>query len=449
METGLHGRLRTVPRLRAGLGTGRGVPENYNAAMASLTSFWTERTTFRPDRADPYLHLHFVLVCVRDQERSLRFYTEQLGFTVVVDFTFESGSRWIEVAPPDGTAKLALVPAVPGSEAEKRIGEFTNIYFLTEDVVAKYEEWRTRGVHFEFPPEQPEWGGMFTRFHDIDGNSFGLAGFDEATRAVETQRRALAARAEAERRHAQEIDIAKQVQLRLLPQRLPARASVDFVGICLQARQVGGDYYDCLDLGQGVLCFAIADISGKGLGAALLMANLQAALRSHSAMAIASPERLASTLNQLFYENTAESAYATLLLATFREDTRRVTYVNCGHLPGLIARTDGSITRLESTGTVIGLFERWNCPALACDLHPGDVLVIYTDAVTESLNAAGEDFGHERLEDVIQTHRCLDAEALAHSIIDNVRAFSSGEQQDDITVLVVKCKEELRGHETD
>jgi serine phosphatase RsbU (regulator of sigma subunit)/catechol 2,3-dioxygenase-like lactoylglutathione lyase family enzyme len=382
------------------------------------------------------------LVFVRDQERSLRFYADQLGFTTVVDFTFESGQRWIEVAPPDGTAKLALVQPGAGSDEENLIGRFTKIFFLTEDVNAKYEEWRARGVQFEFQPIQPEWGGMFTRFHDLDGNSFGLTGFDEATRAMESQRRALVARAEAERRNAQEIEIAKQVQARLLPQRIPARRSTDFAGICIQARQVGGDYYDFLDLGHGVLCFAIADIAGKGLGAALLMANLQAALRSHSAMAIESPERLLVTLNQLFYENTAASSYATLSFAVFREETRHLTYLNCGHLSGLIARSKGTLTSLDSTATVLGLFENWTCSAQSCAMFPGDALVMYTDGVTESVNAAGDDFGENRLKEVILRHRHLTAEGLIQSIVNEVRTFATGDQQDDVTVLVVKCNEE-------
>lgn len=410
--------------------------------MSSFQSFWTDRITSRPDDTDPYLHLHFILVFVRDQERSLRFYADRLGFTTVVDFTFESGHRWIEVAPPDGTAKLALVQPEPGSDEENLIGKFTRVFFLTEDVNANYEEWRARGVHFEFPPMQPEWGGMFTRFHDVDGNSFGLTGFDEATRAMDRQRRVLAARAEAERRNAQEIIIAKQVQARLLPQRIPARRLTDFAGICIQAHQVGGDYYDFLDLGRGVLCFAIADIAGKGLGAALLMANLQAALRSHSAMAIESPERLLVTLNQLFYENTAESSYATLFLAVLREETRHLTYLNCGHLSGLIARSNGTLISLDSTATVLGLFENWTCSAQSCAIFPGDTLVMYTDGVTESVNAAGDDFGENRLKDVVLTRRHLTAEGLMEAIVDEVRTFGTGEQQDDVTVLVVKCNEE-------
>jgi serine phosphatase RsbU (regulator of sigma subunit)/catechol 2,3-dioxygenase-like lactoylglutathione lyase family enzyme len=410
--------------------------------MSSFESFWTDRTTFRPDRTDPYLHLHFTLVFVRDQERSLRFYADQLGFLTVVDFTFESGHRWIEVAPPDGTAKLALVQPGAGSEEEKLIGKFTRIFFLTEDVHLTYREWQARGVHFEFPPMQPEWGGMFTRFHDIDGNSFGLAGFDEATRAMERQRRAVAARAEAERRNAQEIEIAKQVQARLLPQRLPATRFTDLAGTCIQARQVGGDYYDFLDLGHGLLCFVIADVAGKGLGAALLMANLQAALRSHSAMAVDSPERLLVTLNKLFYENTAESSYATLFFAVFHEESRQMTFLNCGHLPGLVIRCDGSVSSLDSTATVLGLFNDWTCSAQSCTMFPGDTLVMYTDGVTESVDATGGDFGEGRLLDVLLRHRHLNAHGLMKSVIDQVRDFSTSEQHDDVTVLVVKCKEE-------
>jgi catechol 2,3-dioxygenase-like lactoylglutathione lyase family enzyme len=189
--------------------------------MSSSSSFWTERITSRLDRSDPYLHLHFVLVFVRDQERSLCFYRDQLGFSVLVDHTFPSGTRWIEVAPPDGTAKLALVVPQPGSDEEKRIGHFSYIFFLTADVHAKFEEWRERGVSFQFAPEQPAWGGVFTRFEDIDGNSFGLAGFDEATRELEAQRRLLGQKAEMARRAAQELEMAQQVQARLFPQTFP------------------------------------------------------------------------------------------------------------------------------------------------------------------------------------------------------------------------------------
>src|SRR5262249_53207037 len=126
------------------------------------------------------------------------------------------------------------------------------------------------------PKERPVWGGMFTRFEDIDGNSFALVGYDEVNRTIEAERRSAAQKLESERRAAQELEIAKQVQARLFPQRLPAMQTLDCAGACLQARQVGGDYYDFLDLGRGRFGLVIGDMSGKGIAAALLMANMQA-----------------------------------------------------------------------------------------------------------------------------------------------------------------------------
>jgi catechol 2,3-dioxygenase-like lactoylglutathione lyase family enzyme len=143
--------------------------------------FGIDRSLPRLDGQDPYLSLHFVMLFVRDQERSLRFYLDQLGFRLLVDHTFENGGRWIEVAPPDGSANIALAKAIPDTDAYKLIGRDSQIYFVTEDVPTKYKEWSSRGVRFASPPQKPAWGGIFTRFEDVDGNSFGLAGFDELT----------------------------------------------------------------------------------------------------------------------------------------------------------------------------------------------------------------------------------------------------------------------------
>src|SRR5215467_14329036 len=149
--------------------------------------FGMDQLALRMDKQDPYVSLHFIMVFVRDQERSLRFYLEQLGFRLIVDQAV-AGHRWIEVAPPDGTANIALAQALPESVATL-VGRDTGIYFITEDIQAKYDEWSRRGVRFAFPPRSPEWGGIFTRFEDLDGNTFGLAGFDELTRGVAMRRR--------------------------------------------------------------------------------------------------------------------------------------------------------------------------------------------------------------------------------------------------------------------
>ena len=352
--------------------------------------FGVDRSVLRIDDKDPYLCLHFVIIYVRDQDRSLRFYIDQLGFRVVVDHRFDNGQRWIEVAPADGNAHIGITQLQPDDDAEKLIRPEARIWFITEDVKRKYEEWKARGVEFEFPPQVPAWGGIHTRFQDPDGNRFGLAGFDELTQSVEAQRRVLAQKHEAERRAAQEIEIAKQVQARLFPQIRPQAKTLEYAGLCRQARQVGGDYYDFLDLGQQRLGLVIGDVSGKGIAAALLMANLQANLRSQCALALTHPELFLRSVNRLFYENTVDSAYASLIFAEYDDESRRLRYANCGHLSGLVLRPDNTYRRLDSTGTLLGLFKDWECPIAEYQLEAGDLLALYTDGITEAHNGDGK-----------------------------------------------------------
>jgi serine phosphatase RsbU (regulator of sigma subunit)/catechol 2,3-dioxygenase-like lactoylglutathione lyase family enzyme len=399
-----------------------------------------------------FLGLHAVNVFVRDQDRSLRFYVDQLGFHVAFDARLQSGERWVAVAPPDGTAVLTLVAPAPDSKEYKLIGRPTGIILVTEDVIAKYDEWRRRGVLFGFTPrlrrvkretedESTVWGGVFTRFKDVDGNSFSLVGFDFITREIEAERRRVTEKLESDRRATQELEIAKQVQARLFPQMLPPMETLDYAGSCIQARQVGGDYHDILDLGRGRFGLVIGDISGKGIAAALLMANLQANLRSQCAIALDDLERLLCSVNRLFYENTSESSYATLFFAEYDDQTRRLRYVNCGHLPALVLRQDGAVERLASTATLVGIFPEWDCSIAECQLSAGDSLALYTDGITESFNDAGEEFGELRLIDALRRHLDLAPQAVIASIVDEVRTFSPHEQFDDITLIVAKCRD--------
>ena len=396
--------------------------------------FGMDHLSLRLDRQEPYVSLHFIIIFVRDQERSLRFYLDQLGFRLIVDARV-AGIRWIEVAPPDGSANLALAQAQPDSVAEL-VGRDTRVYFITEDVQAKYQEWSSRGVRFESPPSKPQWGGIFTRFEDPDGNSFGLAGFDELTLGVEMRRRALAQKLEAERQAERELEIARQVQARLFPQRKPQARTLDYAGACLPARHVGGDYYDFLNLGQQRLGLVIGDIAGKGIAAALLMANLQASLRSQCAIAAEQPKQFLHSVNQLFFENTADGDYATFFFSEYDDVSRRLRYANCGHLPALLLRRDGSLEHLSSTATVLGLFDEWDCTLEARQLCPGDTLVLYTDGAIESFNDSGEEFGNHRLIESLHRHRALSPPALIDSIVADVRKFNPREQQDDITLIV-------------
>ena len=416
-----------------------------------------------PSHRDPHLRIHCVNVFVRDQDRSLRFYLDQLGFHVAFDARLQSGDRWVAVAPPDGSAILSLVVPKSNSQEYKLIGRSTQIVFVTEDVAAKFQEWSKRGVRFQSTPrlrrikydpqaqtspsnvptmllgeETPIWGGVFARFRDIDGNSFALVSFDEVTHALETQRRAIAVKQESERRLAQEIEIAKQVQARLFPQTLPPLRTLEYAGTCIQARKVGGDYYDFLDLGQARIGFVIGDISGKGIAAALLMANLQANLRSQCAIALDQPQRFLRSVNQLFCENTPDGSFATLFFGEYDDNAGRLRYANCGHLSALLLRSDNTLERLESTATVLGVFREWDCTIGECQLQTGDTLALYTDGITESYDAEKEEFGEGRLVEALRRNCGLSPQCLMDSIVAEVQKFSPQEQHDDITLIIAK-----------
>lgn len=432
--------------------------------MGTLRHLPPDESPVRLDHRDPYLRLESVTIFVRDLDRSIDFYVNKLGFQLVFDARVHSGRPFVTISPPDGTANLTLVAPDPASEQFKLIGRHTQIAFITENVLAKFRDWSRAGVNFHVTPRlrrlkhtaytraahspespssaeesSPIWGGVFARFRDLDGNSFNLVSFDEVTHEIEAQRRAFAEKLEAERRAAQELEIAKQVQARLFPQNLPSLTTLEFAGLCLPARHVGGDYYDFLELGHERLGLVIGDISGKGIAAALLMANLQANFRSQCAIALDEPLRLLHSVNQLFCANTADAAFATLFFAEYDNATRRLRYANCGHLPPLLLHSDGSLDRLQATATILGAFKDWDCSLSECQLSPGDALLLYTDGVTESFNPSDEEFGEARLIDTLRRHHHLNSQSLLSAIIDEVRRFSPHDQHDDITLITAKC----------
>lgn len=261
----------------------------------------------------------------------------------------------------------------------------------------------------------------------------------------------IADRIEADRRVAHEMEIAREVQSHLFPQVAPPLATLEYTGSCIQARQVGGDYYDFWDFGSTHLALVLADISGKGISGALLMANLQANLRSRSAVArqdMLDRDRegrwlpgLLKSVNQLFYENTADDRYATLFLAVYDDSSRQLEYANCGHNPPLLFHADGSVEQLTSTATVIGLSSDWDCTTRMVTLRPNDVLVIYTDGVTEASDPVGNEFGVGRLCETVRANLSLPPAELLTAIQQAVQEFSAGgEQSDDLTLVVARSR---------
>jgi serine phosphatase RsbU (regulator of sigma subunit) len=250
----------------------------------------------------------------------------------------------------------------------------------------------------------------------------------------------MAERMEVDHRVARDMEIAREVQSRLFPQVMPPLETLEYAGTCIQARVVGGDYYDFLDLGPGRLGIVIADISGKGIAAALLMANLQANLRSQYAVALEDSHRLLQSVNRLFYENTPEDRFATLFFAEYDDASRCLRYANCGHNPPLLLRANGELQRLGATATVLGVFKDWKCAVEEVSLRPGDVLLIYTDGITEAPDLTGEEFGESRLLEILRSHPQVLVEALLSLILAAVQEFSGANQADDLTLLIAQAR---------
>jgi sigma-B regulation protein RsbU (phosphoserine phosphatase) len=263
--------------------------------------------------------------------------------------------------------------------------------------------------------------------------------------------------AEKERQRLQaELEIAREVQSQLLPKPITSFGSLRLACVCNAARMVSGDYFDYQPVSDGRLALALGDVAGKGISAALLMATLQSAMRSQLRQCVEAAEaaaagqgagygppaistaRLVSNLNQQIYASTAPEKYATFFFSVYDEGTSELVYTNAGHLPPLLVR-DGRVERLDTNGMVVGCFAGAKYGESRIRLEPGDLLVCYTDGVTEPENAYGEMFGEARLCELLTEHAALDVEQLGALIAEEVARWTeSSELQDDLTLLLVR-----------
>jgi len=233
-----------------------------------------------------------------------------------------------------------------------------------------------------------------------------------------------------------EIAEAKAIQEKLLPLEIPQMAGYEIASAWQSARLVGGDYFDILPLDEQTLGLCIADVAGKGMPAALLMSNLQAAVRGLSSLSVA-PHLLCSRLNSIVHRNTDSDRFITFFYAQLDGPARRLTYVNAGHNAPFVVRSDGSHQRLREGGTVLGVFATRDYELGSAQLFPGDRVILFTDGVTEVCNPAGEEFGEARLLRLLEAHRALSAGALQAKILAEAAEFSGGRWQDDATLLVL------------
>ena len=277
-----------------------------------------------------------------------------------------------------------------------------------------------------------------------------------------------------------EVEIAAEVQAQLFPRSLPPLSTVEIAGECRAARGVAGDYYDYIEVAPGLVAFALADVSGKGISASLVMSNLQATLRAqtsiiaerlkvaHAAGRVAAAtaaglpsdiesgaslpcgvtgldegcavEQMVSSINQQLCRNTESSRFATLFLALYDDGARTLRYTNAGHNPPTLLRADGRIERLRAGGMMTGAFDWAKYEEEQTALAEGDLLLIFSDGITEAQNAAGEEYGEERLNAFLVAHRHLSADEMRRRLFEEIDEWSGTQERgDDQTLVIVKA----------
>lgn len=323
---------------------------------------------------------------------------------------------------------VELIAAFVGARLARR---------FTRAINALYEGTR-RVINGEFSHRIPvrsqdQLGELATSFNQMTGNLERLLVVEKEKERLQT-----------------ELEIAREVQGQLYPKKAPPTCGLKLTVQCDPARMVSGDYYDYQELGGKRLAFAIGDVAGKGISAALLMATLQAALRAQmtqyqplrEADCSHVPEvdvgKLVSALNKQIFANTSPEKYATFFFALFDEHSRTLTYTNAGHLSPLLIR-NGEVKPLDSNGMVVGAFQFATYDESCVTMQPGDLLVCYTDGITEPENAYGEEFGENRLIELVKKHIHRDDGEIVNIVLDAVRSWTgTPELFDDMTLLLAR-----------
>ena len=268
------------------------------------------------------------------------------------------------------------------------------------------------------------------------GKHVGLA--LEAAMTLDVLSKESAHRASANR----ELELAREVQERMFPQRVPQIPGATIAGRCVSAQAVGGDYYDMFLTIDDDVCFALGDVSGKGISSALLMATLRASLRTLILDNDLSPTQLVFKLNRLIHEASAQNRFATFAVFFYTPQTHSLTYVNAGHNPPLLLRGE-EVKRLECGGPVLGLFPDCTYEQETLQIEPGDLLLLYSDGVTESIDPIGNEWFEEGLLGAVQNRR-KGADAIVEDVFKALQAFANGTPQpDDITLLVFEAVQGL------
>jgi phosphoserine phosphatase RsbU/P len=367
------------------------------------------------------------IVIVEDDPAILRGLSDNLrqeGYDVLPAEDGEAGYRLIRDAQPDLVLLDLMLPGLSGYELCRRVrsaGLTTPVVMLS-----------ARG------DESDRVLGLDTGADDYVAKPFSLSELLARIRAILRQRRDW--RAE----HAvvdRDLRQAADVQRQLLPRVRPRIESLTYGGRCIPARQVGGDYFDYVELEPGVLGILVADVAGKGISAALLVAALHGMFRTHARSSGDDLTLLATTLNAQMCAAAELGRFATVLYAIIDPIRRRLVYVNAGHPPGIVRRADGRTDRLAKASAPLGLFADSRYAATELPLERGDWVVLFTDGITEATNEDDEEFGDERVVQTIGFHQTGEPDAMCDAIVAAVRAHTLGRAAgDDLTVVAAHVR---------
>jgi serine phosphatase RsbU (regulator of sigma subunit) len=270
---------------------------------------------------------------------------------------------------------------------------------------------------------------------DVLGNIVGLCG----RRNAEQTDHLITAREQQ-----RELEIAKNIQLSLLPTHIPQVSGIQLGGICIPAKEVGGDYYDFLLHDDGRLDLVIADVSGHNVGAAVIMAETRTMIRSRRGQ-FNNPREILYELNQFFYDDlTRAELFVTLFYLQYQPDTRQITFASAGHSPSLLWQEKvQQCLRLDPEGLIIGVKKEFPYEQESLMLNDGDILLLYTDGVIEAENSQNELFGEDRLTKLLKENCHLPPQEMINHIIEQVRLFSGHHNfQDDVSLVVMQIKEQ-------
>jgi serine phosphatase RsbU (regulator of sigma subunit) len=243
-----------------------------------------------------------------------------------------------------------------------------------------------------------------------------------------------------EQKTEREMDLAKGVQAQLFPQTLPPLRNLEYAGTCKPARGISGDYYDFVSIEQEKLALVVGDVVGKGISAALLMANLQGLVRSYAPICREQVDQLMASINRSLCSSTDPSRFATIFYGLYDDAQRKFTYVNAGHNPPLLFR-DGGLSRLDGGNLAAGISPEASFGASSVSLQKDDIIVILTDGITEAMNLLGEQFGEQRVVTIVGGNRDLSPSDLCNLILAEVSRFAGqANQSDDATIVVAKAK---------